>query len=153
MGQNSQSLEQLKQKYQSALKIMQELQVQPLNVSMEGGKLFVSGVAPTAQVKNRVWDQIKRVDPNYPDLICDLRVAEQQRQRPAQPQATMTAGASASGGEDQRRYTVKPGDTLSEISRQFYGDANQYNKIFNANRNQLSDASTIRPGQELIIPE
>jgi LysM repeat protein len=153
MGQNSQSLDQLKQKYQSALRIMQELQVQPLSVSMEGGKLFISGVAPSPQVKNRVWDQIKRVDPNYADLICDLRVAEQQRQRPAQPEATMTAGASVSGGQNERRYTVKPGDTLTEISRQFYGDASQYTKIFNANRNLLSDVNTIRPGQELVIPE
>lgn len=153
MGQNSQSLDQLRQKYQSALRIMQELQVQPLSVSMEGGKLFISGVAPSAQVKNRVWDQIKRVDPNYPDLICDLRVAEQQRQRPLQPEATMTAGASVSGGQNERRYTVKAGDTLTEISRQFYGDASQYTKIFNANRNLLSDINTIRPGQELVIPD
>jgi nucleoid-associated protein YgaU len=65
----------------------------------------------------------------------------------------MIAGASASGGQDQRRYTVKPGDTLSKISREFYGDATQYPKIFNANRNILRDPNTISPGQELVIPE
>jgi nucleoid-associated protein YgaU len=48
---------------------------------------------------------------------------------------------------------VRPGDTLSKISREFYGDANQYAKIFNANRNVLRDANTISPGQELVIPE
>ena len=152
MGQNSQSLEQLKQKYQSALKLMQELQVQQLNVSLEAGRLFISGVAPSAQVKNRIWDQIKRVDPEYSDLICDLRISNLQRQQPPQP-ATMTAGASASGGQDERRYVVQPGDTLADISRQFYGDASQYTRIFNANRSQLPDANTIRPGQELVIPE
>ena len=61
--------------------------------------------------------------------------------------------ASASGGQDQRRYTVKPGDTLYKISSQFYGDSNQYTKIFNANRNTLRDLNTISPGQELVIPE
>ena len=65
----------------------------------------------------------------------------------------MTAGASASGGQGQRRYTVKSGDTLSKISREFYGDPNQYTKIFEANRSILRDPNTINPGQELVIPE
>ena len=42
-----------------------------------------------------------------------------------------------SGGQDQQRYTVKLGDTLYRISSQFYGDSNQYTKIFNTNRNIL----------------
>ena len=44
-------------------------------------------------------------------------------------------------------------DTLYKISSQFYGDSNQYTKIFNANRNVLRDLNTIDPGQELVIPE
>src|SRR5215471_10630628 len=66
---------------------------------------------------------------------------------------TMSAAASVSGGQNQRRYTVKPGDTLSKISREFYGDANQYTKIFNANRGVLKDPNTISPGQDLLIPD
>ena len=146
----NQPFDQLKQKYQTALNLMQQLQVQGLSVSMQGNKLSIRGTAPSMAVKNRIWDQIKLADPSYSDLICDLSVSEQRQ--PA-PQPTMPAGASASGGQGQRTYTVKPGDTLSKISRQFYGDANQYTKIFNANRNQLPDADTIRPGQELVIPE
>jgi LysM domain len=154
MGQNSQAFDNLKQKYQSVLNLMQNLQVQVLNINMEGSKLLIRGIAPSLAAKNRVWDQIKLVDPNYADLICDLGVSEPARQRPAaQGEATMTAGASAAGGQNERRYTVKPGDTLSKISHQFYGDAGQYNKILNANRNLLPDANTIRPGQELVIPE
>jgi nucleoid-associated protein YgaU len=65
----------------------------------------------------------------------------------------MTADTSENGGQNQRHYTVKPGDTLSKISRDFYGDANQYTKIFNANRNILRDPNTINPGQDLVIPE
>jgi len=150
MGQASLTFEQLRQKYQPVLNLMQQLQVKVTNVNMEGNKLLIRGVAPSVTVKDRVWDQIKQVDPGYFDLICDLNVSEQ-RQRPAE--ATMTAGASASGGQNQRRYTVQPGDTLSKISRQFYGDANLYTKIYNANRNLLPDANTISPGQELVIPE
>jgi nucleoid-associated protein YgaU len=36
--------------------------------------------------------------------------------------------------------------------KEFYGDANRYNKIFEANRDQLSDADKIKPGQVLKIP-
>jgi len=147
MAQNDE-FERLKQKYQPALRLMQQLQVKVENINMEGAKLLIRGVAPTADVKNKVWDQIKLIDTNYSDLICDLSVSQ------AQPApATMTAGASASGGQNVRHYTVKPGDTLSKISREFYGDPNQYTKIFNANRGVLRDPNTINPGQELVIPE
>ena len=49
-------------------------------------------------------------------------------------------------------YDVKPGDTLSKIAKQFYGDANKYNQIFEANRPMLKDADEIYPGQKLRIP-
>jgi nucleoid-associated protein YgaU len=110
--------------------------------------LLIRGVATSVDAKNKVWDQIKLVDKSYSDLICDITVSES-RQAPA----TMTAGASVSGGQNQRRYKVKPGDTLSKISREFYGNPNDYRKIFNANRGVLEDPDTIRAGQELVIPE
>jgi nucleoid-associated protein YgaU len=144
MPQNDRQFEGLKQKYQPALNLMQQLHVQLQNVNMEGAKLFIRGVAPSEDAKNRVWDQIKLIDAGFSDLTCDLSVS--------QP-ATMVAGASVSSGQNQRRYTVKPGDTLSRISYQFYGDASQYKKIFDANRGILRDPNTISPGQELTIPE
>jgi len=151
MAQNNQEFDRLKQKYQPALNLMDQLQVQLQNVNMEGPQLLIRGLAPSAEVKNRIWNQIKLIDAIFSDLVCDLRVSEWQ---PAQQSpATMTAGASVGGGQNQRRYTVKAGDTLSKISREFYGDANQYTKIFNANRDVLRDPNTISPGQELVIPE
>jgi nucleoid-associated protein YgaU len=154
MAKDSQAFEQAKQKYQPALTLMKQLGVQIQNVNMEGNKLLIRGVAPSSDIKNRIWDQIKLIDASYSDLTCDLSVSQDQRQPVAQqPGATMTAGAAAGGGQNQRHYTVKSGDTLSKISREFYGDANQYTKIFNANRNILRDPNTIKPGQELIIPD
>ena len=146
MAQNNQEFDRLKQKYQPALTLMQNLQVQVQNLNMQGNQLLIRGVAPSADAKNRVWDQIKRIDGAYSDLICDISVSQQ-------APATMTAGASASGGQNQRSYTVQAGDTLSKISRQYYGDPNQYKKIFDANRNVLTDPNAIRPGQVLVIPE
>lgn len=51
-----------------------------------------------------------------------------------------------------RTYTVKSGDTLSAIAARYYGSASSYMKIFNANRNILSNPNIIRPGQVLVIP-
>lgn len=53
---------------------------------------------------------------------------------------------------ESKFYTVKSGDNLSKISKEVYGDANQYNKIFEANRPLLKDADDIFPGQVLRIP-
>ena len=92
--------------------------------------------------KRKVWDQIKLVDPNYSDLTADITVeAPQQR-------AAAVGGAVTSG----QTYTVKSGDTLSKISQQFYGSANEYMRIFYANIDKLSDPDKIQPGQQLIIP-
>jgi nucleoid-associated protein YgaU len=146
MAQNK-DFDRLKQKYQPALTLMQQLQVQLQNVNMEGTKLLIRGVAPSADIKNRIWDQIKLIDSTFSDLVCDLSVSQSQPGA-----ATMTMGASTSG-PSQRHYTVKPGDTLSKISRQFYGDANQYTRIFDATRSILRDPNSISPGQELVIPE
>jgi LysM repeat protein len=134
-------LDELKQKYQPVFRVMEQLQVRLQNVNMEGNKLFVRGVAPSEDAKNRVWDQIKLIDPTYADLICDISVEESRTQ-------TAAVGSTSSG----QTYTVKPGDTLSKISKQFYGDANQYMRIFDANRDKLDDPNQIQPGQQLTIP-
>ena len=52
-----------------------------------------------------------------------------------------------------RFVTVKKGDTLSAISLRVYGDANKYQKIFEANKPMLKDVNKIYPGQSLRIPE
>ena len=49
-------------------------------------------------------------------------------------------------------YVVKPGDSLSKIAKQYYGDASLYDKIFQANRDVLKDPNKIQVGQKLRIP-
>jgi nucleoid-associated protein YgaU len=56
------------------------------------------------------------------------------------------------GGPEAKFYAVKSGDTLSKIAKESYGDANQYTKIFEANRPMLKDPDKIYPGQMLRIP-
>ena len=133
--------DQLKGKYQSVLSLMQTERVRIENLNMQGDKLFIRGIAPSQDAKNRVWDQIKVVDPNYSDLIVDI-----------QAPAAAAAAVGAPRVSAARKYTVQPGDSLSKISKQFYGDANQYMKIFDANKDKLSDPDKIRAGIELNIP-
>lgn len=52
-----------------------------------------------------------------------------------------------------RFVTVKKGDTLSAIAKAAYGDANKYQKIFEANKPLLSHPDKIYPGQVLRIPD
>jgi len=148
---NDQRFEQLKQKYQSVINAMNQHQVRLQNLNMQGDKLYMRGEAPSEEAKNRVWDQIKLVDQTYSDLICDISVNQSAAPPQQQPQRAMGAGVGSAGSP--RRYTVKAGDSLSKISREFYGNSGEYMKIFEANRDQLKDPNQIQPGQELVIPE
>ena len=56
------------------------------------------------------------------------------------------------GGAESRFYTVKSGDTLSAIAKTMYGSANDYQRIFEANKPMLTHPDKIYPGQVLIIP-
>jgi nucleoid-associated protein YgaU len=49
-------------------------------------------------------------------------------------------------------YTVKSGDTLSAIAKREYGDAGEWRRIYEANRDQLDNPDLIHPGQELRLP-
>src|SRR5438128_806119 len=114
-------LEELKNKYHSALETIQREGVQLSHLHVQDNKLFIQGAAPSEDVKNDVWNQIKAADSSYSDVTCDLTV------NTSLPQKTQAAAASAGGGSGARTYTVKPGDTLSKIAEQFYGKANEYN--------------------------
>lgn len=70
----------------------------------------------------------------------------------AQVKDMMSVDQSAKSTQEAQYYTVVSGDTLSKISKKYYGDANQYQKIFEANRPMLSDPDKIYPGQVLRIP-
>ncbi len=50
------------------------------------------------------------------------------------------------------RYTVVEGDSLSKIAKKQYGDASQWKRIFEANRDQIKNPDLIQPGWKLVIP-
>jgi len=102
------------------------------NIEERDGKLHFKGTVASQADANKIWDAIKTIPTWSQDVVADIQA------RPGE----------AAG----RTYTVKAGDTLSKIAKDLLGDANAYRKIFDANRDQLSDPDKIQPGQELKIP-
>jgi nucleoid-associated protein YgaU len=135
------SFEELKQKYQSVIQQVQVEGIQLANLhQQQDGKLFIKGTAPSLEAANKVWDEIKRINPRLDDIVANF---------PVEPGMAAASGASP---EATRMYMVQPGDTLSKIAKKFYGSTNDYMKIFNANKDRLKDPNQIQAGQELKIP-
>jgi nucleoid-associated protein YgaU len=128
------NLDALKQKYQPVIELAKQRGVSLKNVHIENDKLLIRGAAPNDHVKNEVWSRIKTIDPVYADLTADITI-------------------DASLPVPEKIHVVAAGDTLSKIARQFYGDAGKYTKIFEANKDQLSDPDKIKIGQKLRIPD
>jgi nucleoid-associated protein YgaU len=99
------------------------------------GKLYFTGSVKTEAEKNEIWNAIKTIPDWRNDIVADIKV---------------TGGGVAVATAPT--YTVKPGDTLSGIAKSQLGNANEYMKIFELNRDQLSDPDKIRPGQVLKLP-
>lgn len=138
-----QRFNELKQKYQTVLTVSDQQHIQFLNLHIQDNKLYIKGIAPSEDAKNKFWDQVKLANPNADDITAEVSV-----------DASRAMGAAAGGGQAPggQSYTVKSGDNLSKISKQFYGDANEYMRIFYANRDKLNDPDKIQVGQQLAIP-
>jgi len=126
-------LEQMKQKYASVLNFINQQGVRLAHVHIQDNKLYIEGACGTEAIKNKIWDQVKLVDPSFSDLTLNLSV-------------------DPSLAPKQQIYTVAAGDSLSKIAKQFYGNANEYMRIFDANKHKLTDPNTVKVGQQLVIP-
>lgn len=69
--------------------------------------------------------------------------------------SSSTAPSAPGGMPDQgeRMYVVAGGDSLSKIAKKFYGDSNDWKRIFEANRDRIKNPDLIQPGWKLRIPE
>ena len=121
----------LQQKYSPVIQTIKEFEPYGAKVdgtSLDGDKLVLKAEVPSKVVANRVWDEIKKVDPNYSDLEHQI---------------------STTGGDSQP-YEIKSGDNLSKVSKLFYGDPNKFGEI--AKANNISNPDRIQAGQKLNIP-
>ena len=104
------------------------------------GKLYFKGTVATEAEKNEIWTAIKTIPTWQKDIVADIQV---------------TGGASAPAAAAPaaaKTYTVKAGDTLSAIAKENLGRAGDYMKIFELNKDQLTDPDKIKPGQVLRLP-
>jgi LysM repeat protein len=99
-------LEELKKKYASALMLVQQQGVRLTHFHVQDNKLYLQGAAPSEAIKNALWTKIKEISPAYDDITAEITVDSSLRQ----PEL-----ASMS----KHTYTVKPGDSLSKIAKQF----------------------------------
>jgi nucleoid-associated protein YgaU len=111
----------------------QNLGVSDVKVQFDGsqGKVTVQGTAPTQAVKEKV-------------TLCCGNVSS--------VQSVDNQMAVTSPEPEAQYHDVVRGDTLSAIAKKFYGDANKYPVIFEANKPMLSHPDKIYPGQKLRIP-
>jgi nucleoid-associated protein YgaU len=106
------------------------------NAEERDGKLHFKGTVATEDEKNEIWTAIKTIPSWRDDIVADIQVT----------------GGPAAGAATARTYTVKAGDTLSAIAQEHLGSAGAYMKIFEANKDQLTDPDKIKPGQVLRLP-
>jgi LysM repeat protein len=134
------------EKVEDAIKTINgmNLGVRNLGAKIDDKVVTLTGLAPSRDISVQVmenFDKLVKTD----NTLNAIRV-----DKPAPPPAPAPAPAAAPA---ERIYEVKPGDTLSKISLQYYGKASQYMKIFEANRDILDNPDLIKPGQKLRIPE
>lgn len=101
-----------------------------LQVAEQNGVLYVTGTAPSSAVKDQLWSTYEKLDPEMRsgDLVLNISVAE--------------------GAEQE--YEVKAGDSLSKIAKNYPGLT--WQKIYEANKDQIKNPDIIHPGQKLKIP-
>lgn len=124
----------LQEKYQSLIDLANQSNISGLNVTEGDGFIKIEGSAPSAEVKQQLWDEYGRLDPDYRsgDLVLDVTAPD------------------GVGGPGSTMYTVQSGDSLSKIGSK-HGVS--WQAIFDANRDKLDDPDKIQPGQELTIPQ
>ena len=112
------------------------------SIDERDGKLFFKGSVATEAEKNQIWDAIKTIPTWKNEVVADIQVT-------GGPSATTTNAPAAAAA---KTYTVKAGDTLSAIAKDHLGNASAYMKIFELNKDQLTDPDKIKPGQVLRLP-
>jgi nucleoid-associated protein YgaU len=127
----------LRDKYTNAIQTAKNFRMDG-SAQERDGKLHFSGTVTSEAQKNAIWDALKTVPEWRDEVVADIKIV---------PKPGVSAPVSS-----MKTYIVKSGDTLSGIAREYLGDAKEYTRIFEANRDQLSDPDKIKPGQVLKIP-
>lgn len=108
-----------------------------IQVSVDNEKVILKGTINTLENKNKIIVTAGNIE-GISSVEDQILVKNPPAGTPPQP--------------EKQFYTVKPGDYLSKIAKEVYGNANKYNIIFEANKPMLKNPDLIYPGQVLVIP-
>lgn len=122
----------LKEKYQDLITYGSSLPVKNMEVTEEAGKLKIKGTTEYQLQKDLFWNKIKTYANWNAEVGADIRIEK-----------IDVYGV----------YTVKPGDTLSKLAKEHFGDAKRYMDIFNVNKDILTNPDLIKVGQQLKLPK
>jgi nucleoid-associated protein YgaU len=127
-----------------------------LKVDADGAKVRIAGTARSQEEREKMVLAVGNVH-GVEQVIDDIIIVDPSASGPAPAPPTRNAApapaaAPAAPSAPAQFYTVQKGDTLSKIAKQFYGSAQKYNRIFEANRPLLQHPDEIYPGQVLRIP-
>ena len=122
----------LQDKYRELVTTAQSAGVSNLQVREQDNVLYIDGVAPSEEIKQRLWDIYGKIDPNYrsADLVMNIKAMQ--------------------GTGDTKEYVVVSGDNLSKIGKKFNV---KWKDIFEANKDRIKDPDHIEPGWKLKIPQ
>ena len=120
--------------------------VQKLNARATGNTIEITGQADSIASKQNA---IKAITSKVGDagLVNKIEVVQQKA-----PQPTPAAAAPGAQPAAGRTHKVAKGETLSHIAQKYYGKASEYNRIFEANKDQIKDPNKIREGMTIKIP-
>jgi nucleoid-associated protein YgaU len=121
----------LKDKYSELVTTANANGVTNLQVREQDNVLYIDGVAPTNNVKQKLWDLYGKLDPDYRsgDVIMNISVAN--------------------GNGGTKEYVVEKGDSLSKIGKKM---GVQWKDIYEANKDKIKNPDHIEPGWKLKIP-
>ncbi len=132
-------LNELKQKYDCVLRLMEDSGIHLQHLQLIEDKLYVRGAAPSEGIRARISAAIDTADPRHGDIDVEL-IAQERGCR------------ERYDGEGVQNYVIEPGDTLADVSRKFYGNDVETNRILAANRDKVPDPVHLEPGVTLVIP-
>jgi nucleoid-associated protein YgaU len=122
----------LQDKYRELVTAAQSNGVSNLQVREQDRVLYIDGVAPSEEIKQRLWDIYGKIDPDYrsADLVMNVKVVQ--------------------GTGSTKEYVVVSGDNLTKIGKKFNL---KWKDIFEANKDKIKDPDHIEPGWKLKIPQ
>jgi len=122
----------LQDKYRELVTAAQSAGVSNFQVREQDSVLYIDGVAPSEEIKQRLWDIYGKIDPDYrsADLVMNIKVTQ------------------STGGT--KEYKVVSGDNLTKIGKKFNV---KWKDIFEANKDKIKNPDHIEPGWKLNIPQ